>query len=93
MRGTQAVKTAKEHLAEIFEGESISDIILEEVVFDEVKDVWKITLSFLRQGPIPDLVLTSVRSDQNRSYKVVHVSNESGAAGSVFDRILRPVEY
>ena len=93
MHGTQAVKTAKEYLAEIFEGESISDIKLEEVIFDEVKDVWKITLSFLRPGLIPDLFPTTIRSDKNRSYKVVHVSNESEEAGSVVDRILRPPEY
>lgn len=92
MRVAEAVKAAKERIVELFEGESISDVVLEEVVIVETKDVLKITISFVRPGPIPDLLLTSERSNKNRSYKVVHVSRD-GKAGSVFDRILRPAEY
>lgn len=91
MRVAEAVKVAKEHIAELFEGESISDIELEEVVIDETKDILKITISFARPGLI-DLFSTAKRSNENRSYKVVHVGKD-GKAGSVFDRILRPAEY
>ena len=82
---------AKEHIAELFVDESISDLELEEVVIDEVTDVLKITLSFVRSGPILDPLPTRERLNKNRSYKVVHIQN--GKAGSVFDRILRPAEY
>lgn len=91
MRVAEAVKVAKEHIVELFEGESISDVILEEVVIDKTKDILKITISFVRPGPMPELLLSSKRSNKNRSYKVVHVRD--GKAGSVFDRILRPAEY
>lgn len=91
MRVAEAVRAAKEHIAKLFADESISHIELEEVVVDEAKDVLKITLSFVRSELIPDLLPTRARLDKNRSYKVVHVKN--GKAGSVFDRILRPVEY
>ena len=91
MRVTDVVKAAKEHVAELFEGESISDVVLEEVVFDST-NISKVTISFVRSGPIPDLFPFSEPFNKNRSYKVVHVSKD-GKAGSVFDRILRPAEY
>lgn len=91
MRVAEAVRVAKEHIAELFVDESISDLELEEVVIDEATDVLKITLSFIRPESISDLFPTRESLDKRRSYKVVHVQN--GKAGSVFDRILRPAEY
>lgn len=91
MRVTEAVKVAKKHIVELFGDESISDVILEEVVINKTTDILKITISFVRPGPVPELPFTSKRSNENRSYKVVHVRN--GEAESVVDRILRPAEY
>lgn len=91
MRIAEAVRVAKEHITELFVDESISDLELEEVVIDEVTDVLKVTLSFIRPGSTLDLLPTRERLNKNRSYKVVHVKD--GKAGSVFDRILRPAEY
>lgn len=91
MRVAEAVRVAKKHITELFVDESISDLELEEVVIDEVTDVLKITLSFIRPGGILDPLPTRERLNKYRSYKVVHVKD--GKAGSVFDRILRPAEY
>ena len=92
MRAILAVKAAKKYLAELFEDESINDIVLEEVVFDKTNDIWKITLSFARPGTMSYIFPGSEQLNENRSYKVVHVSKD-GEADSIFDRILRPVEY
>ena len=89
MEAKDAVRAAQEYFDELFEVESV----LEEVVFDKGKDVWKITLGFDRPGRTSALSLMTEQLNQDRSYKVVHVNNKDGKAGSVIDRILRPAEY
>ena len=44
----EAVRTAKEYLAELFAEETITDVGLEEVVFDDASNEWNITIGFSR---------------------------------------------
>lgn len=88
----EAVPTAKNYLAELLAGEKITHVGLEEVVFDEVSNCWKITVGFFRpwdrkeDGPHP---LLSQIDDRNsrRTYKVVHIDDASGKAVSLTNRV------
>ena len=47
-----ATRTAKEYLVDLFDGEEIMHVGLEEVVFDETSNRWGITIGFSRPwGP------------------------------------------
>ena len=42
----EAVRTAREYVVDLFQDENIINVGLEEVVFEEVSAVWKITIGF-----------------------------------------------
>ena len=44
----EAVKTAKVYVTDLFEGEDIENMGLEEVLFDDGAGVWKVTVGFTR---------------------------------------------
>ena len=44
----QAVQIAKQYVSELFEGEPITNVGLEEVVYEDESDTWKITIGFSR---------------------------------------------
>jgi len=80
-----AVKRAKEYVNNLFEGESISDVGLEEVVFDEPSAAWEVTVGFARPWkraqrssflPFDPPLL-------ERDYKVVRVKDADGTIESV----------
>ena len=46
----EAVKTAKEYLTDLYQGEEITNVGLEEVVFEDRSNSWKITIGFPGRG-------------------------------------------
>ena len=48
MEVKDAVRLAKEYVADLFEAEQITNVGLEEVVFDEPSDCWNVTIGFSR---------------------------------------------
>lgn len=80
---------AKKHLAELFDI-SIKDTRVDEVVFVDEYDTWKITLSFSCWRGVPDILDPSVTRDDGRLYKCVHISDHDGKIGSMIDRLLPP---
>jgi len=44
----EAVALAKKYVGEVFAGEPISDVGLEEVEFDDVAGIWAVTIGFSR---------------------------------------------
>lgn len=87
----EAVKKAKRHLSELFSGETISHVGLEEVVFDDASNCWKITVGFFRpwdqklDAGNPLFALTG-KEYRRRTYKVVEIDDESGEARSLTNR-------
>ena len=82
----EAVKTAKEYLADLFEAEQITNVGLEEVVFEDLSNSWKITIGFSRPwGHKNALVATPVDERLSRSYKVVSINDDSGKVESLTD--------
>jgi hypothetical protein len=89
----QAVATAKRYIEEVFADEGIADIGLEEVEFDDARNVWNITTGFSRERlPVdtPPLGAFLTARRRVRTYKVVRISDKSGKVLSVKNR--EPVE-
>ncbi len=87
----QAVQSAKEYLGELFSGETITHVGLEEVVFDDTSNCWKITVGFFRpwdrNGEELNPLLTQLRDRHvRRTYKIVQIDDDSGQALSLTNR-------
>ena len=82
----EAVQTAKEHVAEIFADESIANVGLEEVEFDELNNVWAITIGFSRFWGRPGDLIRALDGDTARTFKIVRVEDGSGRVQSVKHR-------
>jgi hypothetical protein len=82
-----AVRIALAHVRELFEDEKISDLGLEEVVFDESAGRWEVTVGFSRPWdyPKPNILasMSMQETEPRRSYKVVRVDSKSGTVDSV----------
>ena len=88
MEVKEAVKTAKEYVGALFTEELIEDLGLEEVTYDEVSQVWEITIGFSRPWNRRGLAnLTHPR----RSYKKISIRQSDGEVRSVVHRELTNV--
>ena len=100
----EAARTARAHIADLFADENVQHVGLEEVEFDDVADVWNITIGFSRpwelskdppKKPI-SMVPAPVLEELNpppppppqRSYKIVRVRDSDGHVISVTHRAL-----
>ena len=88
----EAVGTAKSYVVDLFSDEEITDVGLEEVVFDEPAGDWRVTIGFSRRwnrpnaADIPVLIRRHNRLD--RSYKMVRIKASDGRVVSLTDRLL-----
>lgn len=89
----EAVRTAKSYLVDLFEDEQITNVGLEEVVFDEASSTWKITIGFSRswdlKGP---LSVAMAGASPDRSYKILTINSATGQVESLRDRVLWAAE-
>lgn len=96
----EAVRTAKNYIAELFTGETITNIGLEEVVFDDTSNNWEVTIGFSRpwdyekiRSPIAEalanpLAERSINRPVVRSYKLVCINDDDGHVISLKNRAL-----
>ena len=83
----QAVQTAKQHIADIFADESIMNVGLEEVEFNESGSVWEVTIGFSRSWGRPgDNIVRALGGDMARTFKTVRIEDESGRVESIKHR-------
>ena len=91
MEVKDAVRLAKDYVADLFEAEQIMNVGLEEIEFDEMSKCWNVTIGFSRpwdqKGP---LVAALAERSPARSYKVIHINDQSHEVKSVTDRFLEP---
>ena len=80
-----AVQRAREFVEDLLQDEGITDVGLEEVVFDDESNEWKVTIGFSRPWDLQRSVLEDAPS---RSYKVIRIDNGGGAVKSLTDRVL-----
>ena len=82
----EAVQAAKKHVAEIFADESIANVGLEEVEFNEIEQVWEITIGFSRFWGRLGNVVSTLDGNAVRTFKTVRIDDESGRVRSVKHR-------
>ena len=96
MQVTQVTQTARKYLVDLFEGEEIINVGLEEVVFDEASHSWRITIGFSRpwerNGVTGPLVAALGDRRPPRTYKVIRVNDYDGSLVSMMDRVLPAAE-
>ena len=91
MEVKKAVQVAREYVTELFDGEEIMDVGLEEVVFEDLTDTWKVTIGFSRPWDRgASIVPLMTQQHLRRSYKVVSVHDSTEKVQSIKDRLLAP---
>ena len=88
MDAKEAVDTAREYLVELFDGEGIEQVGLEEVDFDGTSDEWKVTLGFSRPWDRRANLEAALGGPPPRSYKVIRIDDLDGEIKSLTDRVL-----
>ena len=89
----EAVRTALQHLATLFDDEGVVHLALEEVKFDDYSDEWSITFGFERPWDPPrSNSLTEYEILKRRTLKVVHIDDISGKVLSLTNRVLAATE-
>ena len=81
----QAVALAKTHIADLFSGEGMVNLGLEEVEFDDAREQWRITLGFSRAWDRQSGLAALANGGMGRTFKVVTVDKD-GKAVSVKNR-------
>ena len=84
----EAVRTAKEHVVEIFSDEPIQNVGLEEVEFDESNQVWVVTVGFSRSWDRSRDLFRALGEHAVRTFKIVRVKDENGRVLSVKHRVV-----
>ena len=86
----EAAQIAKAYVAELFAGEEIMNLGLEEAEFDRISNTWKITVGFSRSWDQKNVLSAALGEGRPaRSYKVMRINNANGDVESLKDRLLR----
>ena len=85
----EAVKTAKQHVVELFEDEGIYYVGLEEIKFETDSHEWLVTVGFERRwdrtpGPISAMLVPNTK----RTYKLVRIDDKNGEILALTDGFL-----
>ena len=80
-----AIQKAKEHVAEMYQEEPISQVGLEEVEFEQAKNVWLITIGFVRDWRPQGNRFLELNTPK-RTYKVVRIRDQDGGLESLRTR-------
>ena len=80
-----AVRLAKNHVAETFADESIHNVGLEEVELNPVDHVWSVTIGFAREWRETGSIMRTL-APPSRTYNVVRISDEDGSIQSIKHR-------
>lgn len=82
-----AVKAAREHAKNLFEEGQLSNLLLEEVEFDDSKQTWLVTLGYdstsvikreATQKTYNFLNRVEKEVEQQREYKIFHIKADDG---------------
>ena len=90
----EAARTAKDYLLDLFEGEEIMNVGLEEIDFDDSSKSWSVTVGFWRpwdysnKSPMTPTLFGELSQPLTRSFKIVRINDQSGRVLAVKDRML-----
>lgn len=79
----QAVEAAANYVGDLFAGEKILDVRLEEVELSEGDDFWNVTLSFLREPKAASEFSKLVPARMQREYKMFVIRSLDGQVKSM----------
>ncbi len=91
MKVKDAVLKAILYTKDIFESENISNLGLEEVVFDDSKNEWVVTIGFSRPWDYPASEMfpgLNQPGNPRRSFKIVRINDVSGEVVAVKNRLV-----
>ena len=96
MNVKKAARTAADYVADLFAEEGIQHIGLEEITFDDEKNVWNVTIGFFRELDRFTGLAAAIgsRSDdgeprwRKRTFKIVSVDDGTGKVLSLTHRSL-----
>ena len=97
MEVKEAVKVALEYVADAFSDAGLSNLGLEEIMYDNAEVRWKVTVGFSRpwdypeESPIESMVRAAdlnrpARRPINRTYKVVEIRDSDGRVTAIRNR-------
>ena len=84
----EATRTAREYVTAVFADEEITQLGLEEVMYDDESKQWRITFGFARPWDQQNTVAVRMGLKTPRAYKVVHVNDGDGSIAALTDRLL-----
>ena len=84
----EVTKTARESVAEIFADEQITNLGMEEVVYDEKSEQWRITFGFARPWDRQGDMGVRMGLKAPRAYKVVHIDDSNGNVVALTDQLM-----
>ncbi len=88
----EAVGIAKRYVIDLFADEGIAYVGLEEVLFDEHSEDWRVTIGFAphwnQLSAISAALSGGQRDSHHRAYKVVRIRDSDGRVISLTDRLL-----
>ena len=89
----EAVRRAKNYLDDLYQAEEIANVGLEEVVFEDMSNTWKVTIGFSRPWDYRNALTAALgNGGPARSYKVLRIDDDSGRVESLTDRLLKAPE-
>lgn len=76
----EAVRRAKTYVTDLLAEEGLTNLGLEEIEFDESKNVWRVTVGFSRPWNTPGSALSNLTIDPllKRAYRVVDICDDNG---------------
>ena len=87
----EAIKSAKDYLAVLYEDEEVINVGLEEVRYDYDADKWHITIGFSRPwGSMRPSLRPKGGDSLERSYKEICINDSDGVVESMKVRSLDP---
>ena len=89
MDAREAVRAAKQYITEMFDGEPLTNVGLEEVVYDDESREWGITVSFSRDWNRTSPFFPSKdEASQQRYYKKITIDDLTDDVKSLTDRVI-----
>lgn len=85
-----AVSVAKACVRDLFAGEKLGEIGLEEVAFEADERLWRVTIGFTRPWEMTIGFLPVSGQGTGRTYKIITLAADDGRVVSVRDRDLSP---
>lgn len=74
----EAVQVAKDYVRDVYVGEDIENVGLEEIKLDDVTGVWRITIGFSRPWDEQrGFAAKQIGAPPQRSYKIVNINDQS----------------